>query len=73
MERKNREIQLLTAQYVAEKVHNVKTLSMVLNGTIDAAVQGGIKKYQEVCKRDCDWLMVLSYAKLLAQEKRSHM
>ena len=59
MEKKNREIQFLTAQFVTEKVNNVKTLSMVLNGTIDAAVQGGIKKYQEVCI--ADWMFPTLY------------
>ncbi|XP_022099388.1 dedicator of cytokinesis protein 3-like isoform X2 [Acanthaster planci] len=46
MENKNKAIRTLTAEMYANPNSNINPLSMVLQGTIDAAVQGGPKKYK---------------------------
>lgn len=49
VENKNQELRSLISQYQQRHHHNnVNLLSMSLNGTIDAAVNGGIARYQEV-------------------------
>lgn len=49
VENKNQELRALIGQYQHKQVHgNVSLLSMCLNGVIDAAVNGGIARYQEV-------------------------
>ena len=48
MENKNKAIRSLTAEMYANPDSNINPLSMVLQGTIDAAVQGGPKKYKLV-------------------------
>ena len=52
MEKKNRELRILIDGYKAQRETNANPLTMALNGTIDAVVQGGIKKYEEAffCK-----------------------
>ena len=47
MEKKNRELRILIDSYKAQRETNANPLTMALNGTIDAVVQGGIKKYEE--------------------------
>ncbi|TTC88574.1 Dedicator of cytokinesis protein 3 [Bagarius yarrelli] len=48
VENKNQELRSLISQYQQRHHHsNVNLLSMSLNGTIDAAVNGGIARYQE--------------------------
>lgn len=48
VENKNQELRALIGQYQHKQVHgNVSLLSMCLNGVIDAAVNGGIARYQE--------------------------
>ncbi|XP_012575755.1 PREDICTED: dedicator of cytokinesis protein 3 isoform X1 [Condylura cristata] len=48
VENKNQELRALISQYQHKQVHgNVNLLSMCLNGVIDAAVNGGIARYQE--------------------------
>ncbi|CAH2075479.1 unnamed protein product, partial [Iphiclides podalirius] len=47
MEATERELRGLIAQYTAEPGQNVSPLSMRLQGTIDANVQGGISKYEQ--------------------------
>ncbi|XP_036189320.1 dedicator of cytokinesis protein 3 isoform X4 [Myotis myotis] len=48
VENKNQELRALIGQYQHKQVHgNVNLLSMCLNGVIDAAVNGGIARYQE--------------------------
>lgn len=45
---KNRELKHLITQYSSESKHlNINPLSMMLQGIIDAAVMGGISKYQD--------------------------
>nr|XP_057911190.1 dedicator of cytokinesis protein 3-like isoform X2 [Doryrhamphus excisus] len=48
VENKNQELRTLFSQYQHKQLHNnVNLLSMTLNGVIDAAVNGGIARYQE--------------------------
>lgn len=49
MDNKNKELRHLVAQYSTDCAPNdLNPLTMRLNGNIDAAVGGGIAKYQEV-------------------------
>lgn len=56
VENKNHELRTLVSQYQHQQHHqqyqqlhaNINLLSMTLNGVIDAAVNGGIARYQEV-------------------------
>lgn len=53
VENKNQELRALISQYQHKQVHgNINLLSMCLNGVIDAAVNGGIARYQEVSSPD---------------------
>lgn len=53
VENKNQELRTLISQYQHKQMHgNINLLSMCLNGVIDAAVNGGIARYQEV-NRSC--------------------
>ena len=45
---KNEQIRALMAEYEASAPDNINPLTMLLNGTIDAAVQGGLKKYEQM-------------------------
>ncbi|MGH0154961.1 UNVERIFIED_CONTAM: hypothetical protein FKN15_051225 [Acipenser sinensis] len=48
VENKNHELRTLICQYQHKQLHgNINLLSMCLNGMIDAAVNGGIARYQE--------------------------
>uniref|UniRef100_A0A8C9UA53 Dedicator of cytokinesis 3 n=1 Tax=Scleropages formosus TaxID=113540 RepID=A0A8C9UA53_SCLFO len=48
VENKNQELRMLIGQYQHRPPHsNVNQLSMCLNGVIDAAVNGGVARYQE--------------------------
>ncbi|KAL4646337.1 dedicator of cytokinesis protein 3-like isoform X1 [Arapaima gigas] len=48
VENKNQELRMLISQYQHRPPHsNVNQLSMCLNGVIDAAVNGGVARYQE--------------------------
>ncbi|KAM7401548.1 hypothetical protein PAMP_016855 [Pampus punctatissimus] len=48
VENKNQELRTLISQYQHKQLHgNINLLSMTLNGVIDAAVNGGIARYQE--------------------------
>ncbi|XP_062855261.1 dedicator of cytokinesis protein 3-like [Trichomycterus rosablanca] len=48
VENKNQELRTLISQYQQHHYHgNINLLSMCLNGVIDAAVNGGIARYQE--------------------------
>ncbi|XP_059505489.1 dedicator of cytokinesis protein 3 isoform X3 [Stegostoma tigrinum] len=48
VENKNQELRTLIGQYQHKQLHaNINLLSMCLNGVIDAAVNGGIARYQE--------------------------
>ncbi|KAG8186361.1 hypothetical protein JTE90_026781 [Oedothorax gibbosus] len=47
VEHMNRELRKLIAQYTAEPRRSISPLSMRLQGVIEAAVNGGIAKYQE--------------------------
>lgn len=49
VENKTQELRTLISQYQHKQLHgNINLLSMTLNGVIDAAVNGGIARYQEV-------------------------
>nr|XP_060483924.1 dedicator of cytokinesis protein 3 [Panthera onca] len=48
VENKNQELRALISQYQHRQAHgNINLLSMCLNGVIDAAVNGGVARYQE--------------------------
>ncbi|KAJ8345593.1 hypothetical protein SKAU_G00297860 [Synaphobranchus kaupii] len=48
VEKKNQELRSLISQYDNRQLHsNINLLSMCLNGVIDAAVNGGVARYQE--------------------------
>lgn len=47
VEHMNKELRKLIAQYTAEPRRSISPLSMRLQGVIEAAVNGGIAKYQE--------------------------
>lgn len=48
MQSKNKELNTLLSQHTADPSLNYNNLSMVLNGTIDAAVMGGYANYEKV-------------------------
>ena len=48
VESKNKDIDLQTALYTADKTLSIHPLSMLLNGVIDAAVNGGIGNYDRI-------------------------
>jgi len=45
---KNKELESMVSQYSASEKQNINQLSMILNGVIDANVNGGIANYQSV-------------------------
>lgn len=52
VENKTQELRTLISQYQHRQHHgNINPLSMCLNGVIDAAVNGGIARYQEVKRK----------------------
>lgn len=54
VENKNQELRTLISQYQHKQLHgNINLLSMTLNGVIDAAVNGGVARYQEVRRKVC--------------------
>ena len=48
IENKNQQLRTLISQCQARQMNNVSPLTMCLNGVIDAAVNGGLTRYQEV-------------------------
>lgn len=48
VESKNKELDRIISRLSADKTQSINPLSMILNGIIDAAVMGGIAKYEEV-------------------------
>lgn len=48
MRRKNEELNIIVMQYKENPGQDVNPLSMKIKGIIDAPVQGGFPKYQEV-------------------------
>ena len=48
MESKNNELERIIARIQSDLTQSINPLSMILNGIIDAAVMGGIAKYEEV-------------------------
>ena len=53
LENKNQQLKTLIAQCQARQMQNVNPLTMCLNGVIDAAVNGGVARYQEVRALRC--------------------
>ena len=45
---KNKELEAKVTEYSSGKETNINPLSMILNGVIDANVNGGIANYQSV-------------------------
>ena len=48
MESKNNELERVITRIQSDLTQSINPLSMILNGIIDAAVMGGIAKYEEV-------------------------
>lgn len=55
---KNKELSSRVEEYAPLMKSNASQLSMVLNGVIDANVNGGIANYQSVCRF---WLFLLNF------------
>lgn len=55
---KNKELSLIVTTFETYPDENINPLSMVLNGVIDANVNGGISKYQQVCIHDIPSLLL---------------
>ena len=49
VESKNKELDRIITRLSSDRSQSINPLSMILNGIIDAAVMGGIAKYEEVC------------------------
>lgn len=50
IENKNLQLRTLITQCQTRQMQNINPLTMCLNGVIDAAVNGGLARYQEVCR-----------------------
>lgn len=48
LENKNQQLKTLISQCQTRQMQNINPLTMCLNGVIDAAVNGGVSRYQEV-------------------------
>ena len=48
VESKNKELDRIITNLSSDTTQSINPLSMILNGIIDAAVMGGIAKYEEV-------------------------
>lgn len=48
LENKNQQLRTLISQCQTRQMQNINPLTMCLNGVIDAAVNGGVARYQEV-------------------------
>lgn len=48
LENKNQQLRTLISQCQTRQMQNINPLTMCLNGVIDAAVNGGVSRYQEV-------------------------
>lgn len=53
LENKNQQLKTLISQCQTRQMQNINPLTMCLNGVIDAAVNGGVARYQEVRTRCC--------------------
>jgi hypothetical protein len=53
LENKNQQLKTLISQCQTRQMQNINPLTMCLNGVIDAAVNGGVSRYQEVRTEDC--------------------
>lgn len=67
VENKTQELRTLISQYQHRQHHgNINPLSMCLNGVIDAAVNGGIARYQEVEKKEMNtWIHWICVGEIL--------
>ena len=59
MESKNKELERIITRLSSDRSQSINPLSMILNGIIDAAVMGGIAKYEEVSTDPSSPLAVL--------------
>lgn len=48
VESKNKELDRIITNLSSDTTQSINPLSMILNGIIDAAVMGGIAKYEQV-------------------------
>lgn len=53
LENKNQQLKTLISQCQTRQMQNINPLTMCLNGVIDAAVNGGVSRYQEVSISNC--------------------
>lgn len=53
LENKNQQLKSLAGQCQTRQMQNLNPLTMCLNGVIDAAVNGGVSRYQEVRTGGC--------------------
>lgn len=53
LENKNQQLRTLISQCQTRQMQNINPLTMCLNGVIDAAVNGGVTRYQEVSNLCC--------------------
>jgi len=53
LENKNQQLRTLISQCQTRQMQNINPLTMCLNGVIDAAVNGGVTRYQEVSNLFC--------------------
>ena len=62
IENKNLQLRTLISQCQSRQMQNVNPLTMCLNGVVDAAVNGGLARYQEVGRdrggRGGDFLLI---------------
>jgi hypothetical protein len=61
LENKNQQLKTLISQCQTRQMQNINPLTMCLNGVIDAAVNGGVSRYQEVRITDCCGGKAFSY------------
>ena len=64
VESKNKELETIITRLCSDCSQSINPLSMILNGVIDAAVMGGIAKYEEV--RNTSPSPPISFKKLLS-------
>ena len=63
LENKNQQLKTLISQCQTRQMQNINPLTMCLNGVIDAAVNGGVSRYQEV-RIQCCCLKVFKWGQL---------
>lgn len=68
LENKNQQLKTLISQCQTRQMQNINPLTMCLNGVIDAAVNGGVSRYQEVRI----WYDVFNVSEVFFQDMHIH-